>query len=172
MKAAKQNIVIWSILAIVSLALIGNFVLGKQSSIDAQAQKVRQQTATVKNQIRSADIIRSDYAKIKTEIAGLQVQVPATADLSGLVSQLASVAATTGAVLVSAAPNTKNNVSANGVTAVPVAISITGTFNAVQRFTSALVHATRVTTITSLAYAFGANGAVSAQIQANLYYRS
>lgn len=172
MKAAKQNIVIWSILAIVSLLLAGNFILGKQSSIDAQAQKVRQQTATVKAQIQSADIIRSDYAKIKSEIATLQTQVPAAADLSGLVSQLASVASTAGVTLVSAAPSTKNNVSTNGVTAVPVAISVTGTFNAVQQFTSALVHATRTTTIADVTYSFGTTSSVSAQIQADLYYRS
>jgi Tfp pilus assembly protein PilO len=171
MKAAKQNILIWSILAIVSLLLVGNFILGKQASIDAQAQKVHQRTATVKTQIQSAEIVRSDYAKIKSEIATLQVQVPAAANLSGLISQLASVAATAGVTLVSAAPGTKNNVPANGVTPVPVNISVTGTFNAVQRFTSVLIHATRTTTIASIAYSFGTSS-VSAQIQADLYYRS
>jgi type IV pilus assembly protein PilO len=171
-KASKQNVIIWSLLAVICLVLIGNYVLGKQSSIDSQAASVRSQTATVQTQTQAAEAIRAEFPKVKAEIAALQGQVPTTSDLSGLISQLASTAAASGVTLVSAAPDTKNDVSQNGITAVPVNIAVNGTFAAAQQFTSALVHATRITTIGGLTYQFSTTGTLTVQIQADLYYRS
>jgi Tfp pilus assembly protein PilO len=172
MKADRQVIIVWSALGIVVLFILANFILGKQSSINTQTAHTNKETAVIQSQIRSAEHIRSTFVKVKAEVATLKTQVPSTPDISNLVAQLAAVSARTGVQLVSVAPSTLNDVSAKGITTIPVAVSVKGSLATVQSFVTTLVSAARTTTVSTIAYTWGQGGAVAAQIQANLYYRS
>jgi len=151
------------IAGLVGLVLILGMVVGlispKASQVgkkQKEVQTAQQQEGTLRTQLEQLQAAAKDAPKDRRRLAALQRQVPATADLPGIIRLLNNTADRSGVDFMTVAPGTP--ASGGPVSMIPVQITIQGGFFAVDQYLYVLEHLPRVSKVSTLALGAGATG--------------
>lgn len=156
----------FGVLIVVVVALVGHFVLQKQSHIDKKASGLAKQVQVLRAEIADAQPDITRHKQIEASIAQFQKSLPATTDVSEVISDLSSLATSDGVTLTSIAPG--QTTKSGQVSGLQTAVAVSGPEPAVQRYVASVEGQTRLMSVTQVSYSWAASK-VTAQMTVEVW---
>jgi Tfp pilus assembly protein PilO len=148
-----------ALIAVVALLLPKISAVHKRQDELAAAQ---QQEQTLRAQLGQLEQAREQARQIKGQLQQLQSKIPSTADLPSLIRLLQAAATTSAVDFVSISPGQPAAPEGGtGVSTIPVAIQVGGSFFSVEEFLFRLEHLPRAVKVTQISVAAGGGGAAT-----------
>ncbi len=157
------------IAGLVGLVLILGMVVGLISPKASQVRKkqkevqtAQQQEGALRTQLEQLQAAAKEAPKDRRRLAVLQRQIPATADLPGILRLLNNTADRSGVDFMTVSPSTP--AAAEPISVIPVQITIQGGFFAVDQYLYLLEHLPRVAKVSTLTLGAGGTGLPSLNV--------
>ncbi len=140
------------------------------SAAEEQTQLVRAESVAVRSQVKAAEAFRDSGQTGVDQFAALQTALPATDDVAGFIREHETLATQWGVRIESLSPGASDTGRAPaGLRSVPIAVTVTGTDDAVVNYLLHLRDLERENSIKSFSLTQEGNGSVSADVQLDLY---
>ena len=165
-KVNWQNRIVGGLVVLVVVILISNFVRGHYAHTEAKAAQARSAAAAVAAKIAVAQTAKTDYARNQRELSRLRAELPTSADISGVVADLARIAAGAGVRLTSTSPGTP--VAGNGVSTIPISVAVAGPQAAVGAFLTKIESAPRLFGVSDVSDTWNGS-AINSSLQLSVY---
>jgi Tfp pilus assembly protein PilO len=128
----------------------------KLGALNTKAQQAQTQEAVLENRLARLKIYSTESAEFETLSQRLTAAVPSTTDVYDYITAISNAGSATGVDIISVDPAAA--VAAGGVAAIPVTVSVTGTYDQTLAFIKALYALPRLTVITTVSMTGGGAG--------------
>lgn len=145
--------------AVLSVVLVVGLISPKAKQVRAKEkdiQTAQQQQTSLQTQLEQLQAAAKDAPKDRKKLAVLKAQIPPTADLPGLIRLLNNSANKSGVDFQTIAPGQPSSTGQYSV--IPVQLTVTGGFFAVDQYLYLLETLPRVSKVSTVAVAPGPNG--------------
>jgi Tfp pilus assembly protein PilO len=144
---SRRGPIIVAIVGVLLVALtVAGLILPKLNDIRATQQK----TAVAVQQQQKLEVTLSALQSLRKALQRYGIEVPPTADLSGLIRDLTGAAGQSAVTLESIAPAAPLSASSPAVSIIPLQVTVNGGYFAVDEFLYRLERMARVSTVTAV----------------------